>query len=343
MLAAPVVGPRQIQLKEVEYPSCGPRSILVDVKATGICGSDLKFYQTPNEYLTVPRILGHEITGVVVDKGKEATRFDIGARIVVNPMYSCGTCQICYEGRDCICPAGGLMGRDVDGGFVEYMAIDEKYAFNLPDSLPYAEATQIQTLTTVYHGQRRLQLEPGKSALVIGLGATGLLHVQLAKASGATPLVVLDPFPWKLELAKDLGADVAIRASDNNVIAQIRNATRGTGPDAIIEAVGIPSTVALSVEAVAPGGKILLFGNSHDPLSGFDSFIIYFKEINLIGTRASSKTDWEPVINLVESGKITLEPLITHHLAFKDVKKGFMFMDKGEQGLIRAVVSGSGD
>ena len=342
MLAAPVVGPRKIQLKEVENPSCGPRFILVGVKATGICGSDLKFYRT-NEDVTVPRILGHEISGVVADKGEEVTRFDIGDRVVVNPMYSCGMCQLCYEGRDSICPAGGLMGRDVDGGFAEYMAVDEQYAFKLPDSLPYAEATQIQTLTTVYHGQKRLQIEPGKSALVIGLGATGFLHAQLAKASGATPLVVLDPFPWKLELAKELGADVAIRTSAKNVIAQIRDATRGYGPDAVIEAVGIPSTVALSVEAVAPGGKVLLFGNSHDPLSGFDSFTIYFKEINLIGTRASNKGDWQPVINLVESGKITLKPLITHQLAFQDVKKGFALMDEGAPGLIRAVVLGEGN
>lgn len=343
MLAAPVVGPRQIQLKEVKNPSFGPRSLLVAVKATGICGSDLKYYRT-NEDVTVPRILGHEISGVIADKGKDVTKFAIGERIIPGAEVGhCGMCQSCFEGKGYLCLAGGLRGRDVDGGFAEYIVVDEGDAFKLPDSIPDTEATQIQTLSTVYHGQKRLQLQAGESALVIGLGATGLLHVQLAKASGATPLVVLDPFPWKLELAKELGADTAIRASDNKVIAQIRNATRGHGPDAVIEAVGIPSTVALSIEAVAPGGKVLLYGNSHKPYTGFDPYLIYFKEINLIGTRSSDKGDYQPVINLVESGKITLKPLITHKLAFKDVKKGFALMDEGAPELIRAVVLGAGD
>ena len=342
MLAAPVVGPRQIQIKNVEDPSFGPHSLLLRMKATGICGSDVKFYRGEN--ITFPRILGHEISGVVVDKGKDVTKFEIGERVIVSPeVEHCGMCPLCYEGKEYLCPTGGLRGRDVDGGFAEYVVAHEGDAFKLPDSIPDTEATQIQTLTTAYHGQRRLQIEPGKSALVIGLGATGLLHVQLAKLSGATPLVVLDPFPWKLELAKELGADVTIRTSAKNVIAQIRDATRGHGPDAVIEAVGISSTVALSVNAVAPGGKVLLFGNSHDPLTGFDTFIIYYKEINLIGTRSSSKIDWQPMINLVESGKIALKPLITHQLAFQDIKRGFSLMDAGEPGMIRAIVLGIGD
>lgn len=338
MLAALLVGPRKIQLEEIEVPSCGQRTMLLGMKATAICGSDINTYR--NAEVALPRILGHETAGIVVDKGEDVTKFKIGDRVVVNPVVSCGMCQLCYEGREHLCLAGGLRGRDVSGGFTEYMVVGEGDAFRLPDTLPYTEATQLQTLSTVYHAQKRLQLEPGQSVLVIGLGVTGLLHVQLAKLSGATPIVVADPFPWKLELAEELGADVAIRMPDDSAVAQIRDAIRGHGPDAVIEAVGIPSTVALSIEAVAPGGKVLMFGIGHAPITGFDPYLIYYKEINIIGTRAASRADWQPAINLVESGSILLKPLITHQVAFQDIKEAFALMDEGAPGLIRVVVLG---
>lgn len=344
MLAAVLVGPRQIEIKDVANYRLGSRSLLIAVKATAICGSDLHFYQTPEKYLTLPRIPGHEISGVIADKGKEVTKFAIGERVVpVAEVGHCGKCQPCHEGKEYLClVGGGLRGRDVEGGFAEYVLADESEAFKLPDSIPDAESTQIQTLTTVYHGFKRLQIEAGKSALIVGLGATGLLHVQLAKLAGATPVVVTSRSQWKLDLAKKLGADIAIQASDKDALAQIKNATKGQGPDAVIEAVGSSSTVALSIEAAACGGKVLLFGNSHDPFTGFDPYQIYFKEINLIGSRSSDKVDWQPVINLVESGRVTLKPIVTHRLPFKDVKKGFAMMDAGAPGLLRAVVSGAG-
>jgi len=338
MLAALLVGPRKIQLEDIEKPSCGQRTMLLGMKAAAICGTDLQIYRNAN--VTLPRIPGHETTGVVVDKGEDVTKFGIGDRVVLDAVTFCGRCQFCCAGKEYLCPTGGLRGRDIDGGFAEYLVVDEGDAFRLADTLSYTEATQIQTLSTVYHAQKRLHLEPGQSVLVVGLGVTGFLHVQLAKVSGATPIVVVDPFPWKLELAKELGADVAIRVPDDRAVARIREATRGHGPDAVIEAVGIPSTVALSIEAVAPGGKVLMFGIGHDPLTGFDPYLIYYKEINIIGTRAASRADWQPAINLVESGNIALKPLITHQLPLQEAQKAFALMDEGAPGLIRVVVLG---
>lgn len=338
MLAALLVGPRKIQVKDIEKPSCGQRTMLIGMKAAAICGTDLQIYRSAN--VALPRIPGHEITGVVVDKGADITKFDIGDRVVLDAVTFCGRCQFCCAGKEYLCPAGGLRGRDMDGGFAEYLVVDEEDAFRLADTLSYPEATQVQTLSTVYHAQKRLHIEPGQSVLVVGLGVTGFLHVQLAKVSGATPIVVADPFPWKLELAKELGADVAIRVPDDSAVAQIREATRGNGPDAVIEAVGIPSTMALSIEAVAPGGKVLKFGIGHDPLTSFDPYLIYYKEINIIGTRAASRADWQPAITLVEKGSITLKPLITHQLPLQEAQKGYALMDEGAPGLIRVVMLG---
>jgi len=339
MLAALLVGPRKIQLEEIEKPGCGQRTMLLGMKATAICGSDINNYRNPRSE-ALPIVMGHETTGIVIDKGAEITKFEIGERVVVQPTLSCGTCQLCSEGRDNICLASRVIGQTIQGGFAEYMEVHEENVFKLPDAIDYTAGTQIQTLSSVYHAQKLLQLKPGQSVLVIGLGATGLLHVQLAKASGATPIVGLDLSPVKLELAKELGADTTIHMPDDTALTQIKDTTRSQGPDVVIEAVGIPSTVALSIEAVAPGGKVLMFGSGHDPLTGFDPFLIYRKEINIIGSRAASKSDWQPSINLVESGSIALKPLITHQVAFRDVKKAFALMDEGAPELIRVVVLG---
>ena len=342
MLAAPLVGPRKIQIEDIEAPRCSQRTVLINLQATAICGSDIKYYRTAAN-ISLPRVLGHEMTGVVIDKGEDVRKLNIGERVVVQPALSCGACQLCYEGRDNICLAGGLRGITVDGGFAEYIVVDERDAFRLPDAIDYAEGTQIQTLSTVYHAQKRLKLGPGQSVLVIGLGATGLLHIQLAKASGATPVLGVDLSPQKLELAKELGADVTICMPDDRALEKIRKATGGHGPDAVIEAVGTPPTIALGIEAVAPGGKMLMFGSCPDPLTGFDPLLIYSKEITIIGTRAACRADWQSCIELVRSGSVALKPLITHRMAFQDIKKAFALMDEGSAELIRIVVLGARD
>lgn len=337
MLAAQLVASRMIEINEVDKPSCGMDSILIKVKFTAICGTDLNIYRNASN-VDLPRTLGHEITGIVVDKGENVTRVEIGDRVVVDPVYSCGQCQLCSEGKSSLCAKGGLLGRESDGGFAEYIAVSKANAFKITDALSFAEATQIQTLSTVYHSQKRLHVEPGKSIMIVGMGVAGLLHVQLARASGATPIVAVDIFQSKLDLAKKLGADVAIKVPDDNAVDKIRNATRGRGPDAVIEAVGIPSTVSLSMESVAPGGKVLMFGIGHQPLTGWDPYAIYFKEINIVGTRAASRIDWQPSIDLVENGSINLKPLITHQLPLQEAQKAFTLMDEGDEGLIRVAV-----
>jgi len=342
MLAAFLVGPREIQVEDVENPRCDEHTMLLAMRATTICGSDISQYRTP-DITSLPRVMGHETTGTIIDRGKGITKFEVGDRVVVQPALSCGTCRLCAEGKDNICLDGSMIGHSKQGGFAEYLVVSEENVFRLPDTIDYTEGTQLQTLATVYHSQRRLQLQPGKGVLIIGLGATGLLHVQLAKASGATPIIGVDLSPQKLELAGELGADVVIQMPDDTVLAQIKDATRGEGPDAVIEAAGVSSTVALSIEAVAPGGRVLMFGSSHDPFSGFDPFLIYRKEINIIGSRSASRADWEPVIDLVASGRIALKPLVTHQLAFQDIKKAFSLMDEGASDLIRIAVLGTGN
>jgi L-iditol 2-dehydrogenase len=215
---------------------------------------------------------------------------------------------------------------------------DEADVFKIPDAISFAEATQIQTFSTVYHSQKRLRIEPGTSVMVLGLGVSGFLHLQLAKASGATPIIAAGRSAWKLELAKKLGVAEIVKMPDDNAIDKIRNLTGGLGPDAVIEAAGTSETMIQSIETVAPGGKVLSFGAGHQLLTRFDPYLIYLKEINIIGSRAASRADWQPAINLVKSGNINLKPLVTHILPLREIQKAFALMDEKAPGLIRIAI-----
>ncbi|MFC1946202.1 zinc-binding dehydrogenase [Chloroflexota bacterium] len=336
MLAAQLVGPRRVELGEVAKPACGDGQVLVKVRYTAVCGTDIATYREAK--VALPRIPGHEITGVVAQTGRGVTRFETGDRVVIHPVCACGRCKLCNEGKSYLCAAGGLLGRESDGGLAEYVVADEPDVFPIPEGVSFAEATQIQTLSTVYHSQQRLRVEPGKGLMVVGMGVTGFLHVQLARASGAIPVIAVSRSPWKLELARELGADEAISTEEPDAQDRIKEATGGQGPEAVIEAVGVPSTVAFSIESVAPGGRVLLYGSGHQPLTGFDPYLIYFKEINLIGSRAAGRADWPPVLNLVRSGRINLKPLITHVLPLAEVARAFSMMDEQAAGVIRIAV-----
>jgi L-iditol 2-dehydrogenase len=336
LLAAKLVGQRKIELRDTKVPAFDPDSVLVKVKYTAICGTDMHIYREAK--VNLPRIMGHEITGIIHDKGQKVTGVDIGDRVVVNPVYSCGKCLLCQEGKEYLCHQGGLRGRDADGGFAEYIAVKESDVFKIPDGIELAEATQIQTLSTVYHGQKRLQIKPGKCVMIVGMGITGFLHLQMAKASGATPIIAVINSKWKTELAKRLGADEVISIQDGNAAEKIKNATGMLGPDLVIEAVGIPSMVALSVESVASGGKVLLFGTGNQPLTGVNPYLLYYKEVDLINSRAASRIDWPPAINLVKSGQINLKPLVTHVIPLREIQNAFVMVDGRTSEVIRAVI-----
>jgi (R,R)-butanediol dehydrogenase / meso-butanediol dehydrogenase / diacetyl reductase len=337
LLAAALIAPRTINIKELEKPSCGPDSVLVKIDFTAICGTDVTIYKTGN--VNVPRILGHETAGTISEIGVNVTNFKLGDRVIINPVSYCGKCELCCQGKEALCPSGGLRGRELDGFFAEYVLADKTDIYKIPEGVSSAEATQIQTLTTVYHSQRRLDVKPGKGILVIGLGVTGLLHVMLAKASGAIPVIAAARSQWKLDLARELGADEILKLPDIHALDKLKTLTGGTGPDAVIDAAGTPETFLQSIEWVAPSGNFLSYGTLHEPVNNFSTFQTYFKEINIISSRAASHADWMPSINLVKGRKIDLKRLITHQLPLRQIQDGFKMMEDSSSRAIRIAIA----
>ena len=322
MRAMVLRAPGDLTLDDVALPQAPSGHVLVRITHSGLCGTDLKIYKgaIPAQY---PLIMGHEMVGELAG----------GGRVIIDPVLSCGTCFHCRLGQTNLCPAGGLIGRETNGGFAEYAAVPASQVFRLPDSIESAGAPLIQVATTCLHAQRLAQLSLGESVAVIGLGVSGQLHVQLAKARGAGQVIGISRSQFKNDLARQMGADVAIE-SGPTALAQVLEATEGRGADVVIECTGVMTSIADAIRMARFGGRIVLFGITSATSGTLPFYDLYFKELTLINNRAATAQDFPVMINLVDRGVVRLEPLVTHRMALEELGTALgMVEDSAEQRL----------
>jgi 2-desacetyl-2-hydroxyethyl bacteriochlorophyllide A dehydrogenase len=319
--------PCELALDDVALPGVPAGHVLVRVTHSGLCGTDLKIYKgaIPARY---PLIMGHEMVGEAAG----------GERVIIDPVLSCGTCFHCRVGQTNLCPAGGLIGRETDGGFAEYAAVPEGQVFRLPDSIDSACAPLIQVATTCLHAQRLARLSLGESVAVIGLGVSGQLHVQLAKASGAGKVIGISRSRFKNGLADQLGADVTIESGPETV-AKVWEATDGRGADVVIESTGVMTSIADAIRMVRFGGRILLFGISNATGGTLPFYDLYFKELTLINSRAATAQDFPVMIDLVDRGAVRLEPLVTHRMALGELGAALGMVEDGAERRLKIILS----
>jgi 2-desacetyl-2-hydroxyethyl bacteriochlorophyllide A dehydrogenase len=220
-----------------------------------------------------------------------------------------------------LCPNGLLIGRDTNGGFAEYVAAPPSHVFGLPDSIDSRTAPLIQVLTTCLHAQRQVEIFPGEAVVVFGLGVTGQLHVQLAKARGASPVIGVTRSADKRALAQTLGADLTIPGGPGGAaIEKVREATHGRGADVVIETTGVLPSVSSAIHMARAGGRVLLFGIITAREGALPFYDLYFKELALISARVAKSEDYPAAIALVESGQVRLEPLVSDVMPLADLK-----------------------
>jgi 2-desacetyl-2-hydroxyethyl bacteriochlorophyllide A dehydrogenase len=330
MKAMVLKAPGDLVLDEVARPSLGAGEVLVRVSHSGICGTDLKIYNgaIPVKY---PRIMGHEMIGEVVEGGGKGT-FRPGDRVIIDPELFCGACFHCRIGQTHLCPNGMLLGRDANGGFAEYVAAPASHVFPLPDSIDSRTAPLIQVLTTCLHAQRLINISSGESVVVVGLGVTGQLHVQLAKARGASPVIGITHSAEKRELAQKLGADLTF-PSGEETIQKVLKATEGRGADVIIESTGAMGSLADAITMARSGGRLLLFGIITATQGALPFYQLYFKELALINARVAKSEDYPASIDLVKQGIVRLQPLVSHVMAFAELKTaiGMLASESGQR------------
>ncbi len=337
-LAAVLQAPRRLELVARPTPVARRGEAVVRVAATAVCHTDLEIYTGRHPGVRLPVVMGHEATGVVEAVGDGVARVQPGQAVLLNPIIACGACDSCARGHGNLCRNAGLFGREMDGSLAEHVVLPERYLYPLPTHVPLAAATLIETLATVRHAQERARIAPGESVVVLGQGVAGLLHTQLAKLSGACPVVAVSRSPWKLELARRRHADRVVNSAHEDVIAAVREATAGRGADVVVDAAGDPALIAPAIEMLAPGGRLVVYGISHRPVPDFTTFPLYFKELTLYGSRALTPGDFAPAIELVASGAVDVDGFITASYPLERVAAAFEEYERSADSVLRLVI-----
>jgi L-iditol 2-dehydrogenase len=247
-----------VRLEEMPTPQIGPGEVLMRVEASGICGTDLLEWYRLHK---APLVLGHEVGGVVAAVGEQVEHYRVGDRICAAHHVPCNTCHYCLSGHHTVCDT--LRQTNFDpGGFAEYVRLPginvEQGIFPLPDEVSSEEATFVEPLACVLRGQRLAHLQPGQSALVIGSGVAGLLHIQLARASGAGYIMATDVVAYRLGAARQFGADAAIQVGEYTP-ARLRQAADGRLADLVVICSGATSAINQALQSVERGGTVLFF------------------------------------------------------------------------------------
>lgn len=277
------------------------------VAQAGLCGTDLKIAagEIP---VALPRVLGHEMTGWVERAGARGS-LAAGTPVLVNPAVFCGRCELCRRDLPQLCPHGGLLGRDADGVFADLVAVDEACLHPLPPSLPAGGAALLQVLSTCVHAQSQLTVRPSDSAVVVGLGVSGLLHVQLLRDRGVPVIIGVTRSAAKRELAKRFGATAA--AGPEEAADAVAACTGGRGADLAIETAGNQQALGQSMRLAAPGGTVLVYGTTAPTADGLPTYDWYVKELTIRNTRAARPRDCDLAIRLYADRRVDLAPLVT--------------------------------
>lgn len=329
MLAALVTAPNRIDIATVEPPEAQGRA-LITVDRVGLCGTDNSILhgKIPVAY---PRVLGHEVIGHVVRAGPRGEPPE-GTRVLVNPSLACGRCTQCRADLAQLCPNGALMGRDSDGGFTEQIAVDEHQLLGVSDDLPRSAAALLQVLGTCVHAQTHLDhVFPGQTAVVIGLGVSGFLMLQLMRARGLQVLGVTRS-AWKRTLGEQLGAVAVVPPHEAR--QAVDDLTGGAGVDVSVEAVGTVETFAQAIDLAGLGAQVLLFGTiGGTPKAELHFYQLYYKELTIHNPRAARHRDYERGIALATSGALDLAALFTHSFPLERASDAFDALNNDPRAL----------
>ena len=325
---------RDIRVEELPKPKAGSGELLVKIEASGICGSDvMEWYRIRK----APLVLGHEIAGTIAEVGEGVKGFTVGQRISASHHVPCNTCYHCITGHPTSCDT--LRKTTFDpGGFSEYVRLPainvDRGVYPFPDALSFEEATFTEPLACVLRGQRRAGLAAGQSVLVIGSGISGVLHIALAKATGARCIVATDIDPFRVESAGRFGADYAIHAG-KDVAGLLRDINGGRLADCVIVCTGSPRAIADAFRLAERGGTILLFAPTDPGVTIPFPFndVMWGNDLTVTTTYAGDRTDHLMALELIRSGRVRVKGMITHRLPLEETARGFQLVTSAGQSI----------
>jgi L-iditol 2-dehydrogenase len=314
---------RDVRLEEIPTPRIGPGEILVKAMACGICGSDvMEWYRIKR----APLVLGHEMTGEIVEVGEGVERYKNGDRVFVSHHVPCNTCRYCLSGHHTACETLHKTNFD-PGGFAEYVRVPsinvDRGVYLLPYEVSYEDGTFIEPLACVLRGQRLARLQPGQTVLILGSGISGLLHVQLARKLGAGGVFATDINEYRLKSAAKFGAEAVIHAKDD-VSARLRQFNGDRLADLVIVCTGVTPAFTQALGCVDRGGTVLFFAPTNPgvdiPIPVTD---LWRQEITLMTSYGASPMDLSMALQLIRAGTVNVNQMITHRLGLAETDEGF--------------------
>ncbi|MFC1867775.1 alcohol dehydrogenase catalytic domain-containing protein [Thermodesulfobacteriota bacterium] len=314
---------KDVRLERMPLPDIGPGELLMRVIASGICGSDVMEWYRRDK---IPLVLGHEVAGEVVEVAEGVERFKVGERVTATHHVPCNTCHYCLNGHYTVCETLLRGTHFYPGGFSEYIRIPainvDRGLFHIPDGVSYEEASFMEPLACVLRGQKKAGFNPGRSVLVLGSGIAGLLHIGLARIMGAGLIMAADTIPFRMEMAKEMGAHHIFKANAG-LIDSLREVNEGHLADLVI--LCYEGFMPLALKAVERGGTVLLFTGVSEGATipcTYDE-LFWRTEITLTSSYAGSPADCASALSLIKSGSLPLKKLITQRFALEDGAKGF--------------------
>lgn len=338
MKAAMCQEPYRIEVIELPIPEVGPEDVLIRVRACGICGSDLHTFRGVHAFRKCPVVLGHEMSGDVVEVGSQVKGFKAGDRVTMEPQIACGHCDYCRRGLYQLCLAKATIGLNGwQGTLAEFFVCRQDSVHHLPESVSYVQGATVEPLAVGMHGVRRAGITMGSSVAVLGAGTIGLAAVIAARAAGATTIFATDVAPFNLDVALKTGATQAINTKTQNLGEEIRKVCP-RGVDATIITAGFPVVFEQALEILAKGGtctNVAMWEHSAT-IKDMNHFLTFEQTIN--SSWLYNRGDFRAVIDLLAQGRVDVSPLITHNLPLAETQKGFELMDQRTEPVIKVMV-----
>jgi L-iditol 2-dehydrogenase len=324
MKAAVLHAPGDLRVEDVPVPTIRPDEVLVRVVAAGICGSDIGRVMVTGTY-HFPTIPGHEFSGIVAEVGADVVALAIGDRVAVAPLMPCFDCEWCRAGEFSLCDDYDFMGSRSDGAFAEYIKAPARNVLKLPDEVSLDAAAMIEPAAIILHGIHKLNLSLGDAVAVVGCGALGAFALQFAKLSGAQPLIAIDVDEGKLDLARQMGADICINPANCDALATVRAATGGKGVRIALECAGSTPGRDLAILSTAKQGKVMLYGTAYGDVTFAEKAFARMvrEELEIVGSWNSYSLpfpgrEWLTILDLLRRSRLIMEPLISHRASLDE-------------------------
>ncbi len=332
MIAATYTQGDGFKVQEVAPPLVGNGDVLVRVTASAICGTDIRTIRNGHRKLAPGQqiILGHEFAGIIESPGDYSTSLPVGMRVAIAPNVGCGRCDLCAQGFTNMCPDYQAFGITWDGSHTEYVrlphaAVVQGSIIPIPEHVSFRDAALIEPLSCVVNGNREARIRFEDVVVVVGAGPIGLLHLQLARLSGARKVIMADLQPSRLEAAKALGAEVTINPAEEDLAGRIHHETSGRGADVVITACSDASVQQHSIEWLAPFGRVCFFGGL-GPQEGpvpLNTNAVHYKNLLVTGVTGGSLNDFRIAARLIASRRINVAKIVSHSFPLDNIELAF--------------------